>query len=756
MGKTSRRRRKDEELQEEENGIFHLNPNTKRGIIIVLLFALAALLFLSFFGIAGSVGAMIDEALSQFFGFDHFLLPIFLVFIGATLVIPEKRLFSHWNYIGILFFFVSFNTLLNHILVNTAHPLTNNPAQAGGHLGQLLGTSLPNILGWWGTLVILGALLVVSILLIFNAGLGELFGIHTRAVEWIKSHLPFRSKEELWNEDDFDQNNLEEDDEEVELENEDEDEPQTTPTRIKKIAPLETPEETVLTSRQRRKIIIPIELLQTYGGKAASGDIERNGQIIEQTFSQFGIDVEMAKTSVGPTVTQFTLRPSSGIKLSRIVSLQNDLALALAAHPIRIEAPIPGKSLVGIEVPNQKVATVSLRELIDSKSFKTRESNLSMPLGMDVSGKPWVTRIEKLPHLLVAGATGSGKSVCLNTIIISLLYENGPDDLKLILVDPKRVELTTYSGIPHLLIPPITKVEDTVNALKWTVREMERRLDVMSKFGARDIISYNQRAQDNMPYIVVVIDELADLMTTNQRDVEAAIVRIAQLARATGIHLILATQRPSVDVITGLIKANIPGRIAFSVASQTDSRTILDCSGAEKLLGRGDLLFSSAEVSKPKRLQGAFISEEEVKAVVQFLKQKGEPDYNYEITDAHKSGAIFNDPGGDEPLFDEAVQAILADGRASTSLLQRRLRVGYARAARIMDLLEEQGIIGESRGSKAREILVDEWPPQEEMEPVKDIDDEDGEGVSDFEDKELEQEDEMSLQEHNPREDDSL
>jgi len=391
--------------------------------------------------------------------------------------------------------------------------------------------------------------------------------------------------------------------------------------------------------------------------------------------------------------------------------LQNDLALALAAHPLRLEAPIPGKSLVGIEVPNTKVATVALRDVIESKNYLEQKSALAVPLGKDVSGSACVIALDKMPHLLVAGATGSGKSVCLNTIIISLLYQNGPDALKFILIDPKRVELTAYAGIPHLLVPPIVNVDDTINALKWTVREMERRLDVLSKHGARNIDDYNAKVEERMPKIVVMIDELADLMSASGREVEGTIVRIAQMARAVGIHLVLATQRPSVDVITGLIKANIPGRIAFAVASQTDSRTILDQAGAEKLLGRGDMLFTSAELSKPKRIQGAFLSSDEVGRVVSFLRKNGEPDYNLAITEITKAGTVFDDPENSDPMLEESAKVVIQAGKASTSLLQRRLRIGYSRAARMMDLLEQGGVIGPPDGSRPRDILVDSWPP---------------------------------------------
>jgi len=711
--KRSRRKRGEEEFLG-----FEMNPETKRGIIVVIMFALSALIFLSFFQIAGSLGVWINTMLASFFGLDRYLVPIILILIGATVAYPERGTFSTWNFVGFFFFFLSFNALINLFLVNRPEPLTQDLALAGGYVGQFLGTLLPAFVGYWGAIVTCGALLLVSVMLAFNTSLRNVVSLHTHVTGWFgrKIHQGEEEDEE-WEEDEEEEDEVE--DEEIDEEEEEEedeifeemDEDETdkafrrTPVEVKKQT------EAALTTTQRRQVTIPIKLLERSNSKATSGDIDRNKEIIERTFEEFGIDVEMGKTSVGPTVTQFTMRPSQGVKLSRIVSLQNDLALALAAHPIRMEAPIPGRSLVGIEVPNTKVATVTLRDVMETKPYKKRQTSLSLPLGKDVSGNTHVIPLEKMPHLLVAGATGSGKSVCLNTMILSWLYQNGPDDLRLILVDPKRVELTVYNGIPHLLVPPITSVDDTINALKWTVREMDRRLDILSHFGARNIDDYNQRAEERMPKIVVVIDELADLMSTNRREVEASIVRIAQMARAVGIHLVLATQRPSVDVITGLIKANIPGRVAFAVASQTDSRTILDMSGAEKLLGRGDMLFTSAELSKPKRLQGAFISTDEIEDVVKFLRRKDSPDYNMAVTEITKAGTVFDEDDDRDALFDDAVETILQAGKASTSFLQRRLRVGYARAARIMDEMEEAGVIGPGDGAKPREVLIDSWPP---------------------------------------------
>jgi S-DNA-T family DNA segregation ATPase FtsK/SpoIIIE len=740
------RRKKRRQEEEEEQPIVEMNPETKRGIAVVGLFAGAAILFLSFFHIAGSLGVWIDGGFSQFFGFDRFLIPVILILVGATLLYPERGQFSIWNYLGFFFFFLSFNALINLMLVNRPDPAISDPSMAGGYLGQFLGVLLPNIVGFWGAIVITTALFAVAVMLIFNTSLRSMMGLHTHLTGWFgaKLHNETGRKENPYETD-------EEADEEQPVEEEDEEEPEEEeeeeekPFKAAMVANhQELPEEKALTTRRQRQVIIPLDLLDYRANNANSGDIDRNKEIIQKTLEQFGISVEMADVATGPTVTQYTLRPAQGVKLARIVGLQNDLALALAAHPIRIEAPIPGKSLVGIEVPNQTIATVSLREMLEAKAFQKRPTNLSVPLGKDVAGGTWVVPLDKMPHMLVAGATGSGKSVCLNTMIVSLLYENGPDDLKFIMVDPKRVELNAYEGIPHLLVPPIMKAEDTVNALKWTVREMERRLDVLSKFGARDIGSYNERAEEKMPKIVVIIDELADLMTSSGREVEASIVRVAQMARAVGIHLVLATQRPSVDVITGLIKANVPARIAFAVASQTDSRTILDMQGAEKLLGRGDMLFTSAELSKPKRLQGAYISDDEIRKVVAFLKKEGAPDYNYAITEHVRTGTVLDSGTDEEPLLDEAAHVIIQSGKASTSLLQRRLKVGYARAARIMDILEDKGVIGPGDGAKPREVLVEEWPPggevTEAMPTAQDDYDEAAEDAGDEEDESSDEE----------------
>ena len=473
-----------------------------------------------------------------------------------------------------------------------------------------------------------------------------------------------------------------------------------------------------------------LELLEKKQSPADAGDIQQNAHIIQDTLREFSIDVEMEGANIGPKVTQYTLKPPAGIKLSRITALETNIALNLAASSLRMEAPIPGQKAVGIEVPNRKAADVRIRGILDSKEWRSVEEPLGFAVGKDISGAPVVGELNKMPHVLIAGQTGSGKSVMINTLLCSLLYRNAPSDMKLILVDPKQVEMAPYADIPHLLTPVIVEPEKTISALKWAVNEMERRYTLLAQEKVRDIKSYNDKVKDKhvsvedddgnmqevdegrMPYVVIVIDELADLMMVAARDVEALIVRIAQKARAVGIHLVLATQRPSVDVITGLIKANIPARIAFTVASQVDSRTILDQIGAEKLLGQGDMLMKTATMPKPKRIQGAWVMDQEVAKITDHLRMQSAPQYNDEIISqpVHlngKGGVVmdFDHEGGDD-MFRDAVQVVLQNHKASTSLLQRKLRVGYSRAARIMEEMEEQGIIGPADGARPREVLI--------------------------------------------------
>jgi len=459
-------------------------------------------------------------------------------------------------------------------------------------------------------------------------------------------------------------------------------------------------------------------------GQPTSGDIKANINIIKRTLENFGIEVEMAEVSVGPTVTQYTLRPAQGVKLSRITALQNDLSLALAAHPLRIEAPIPGRSLVGIEIPNRSVILVRLRSLLERPTFKEAPSSLTFVLGRDVAGNPMFADLAQMPHLLVAGATGTGKTIALNNIIVSLLYRNFPQTLKFIMIDPKRVELISYDNIPYLLTPVITQADKAIGALHWAVGEMERRFEILQGAAKRNIDAYNkglaaEQKDQKLSYIVIIIDELADLMATRGRDVEAAIVRLAQMSRAVGIHLVVSTQRPSVEVITGLIKANITSRMAFQVASQIDSRTILDMAGAEKLLGNGDMLFLAGNSAKPRRLQGAYLSDKEIKKVADYFRKISSPEYNEELVISRSAAAEKSLGLGltgletDDELYQEAKKVIVKAGKASASLLQRRLRIGYARAARLLDLLEEKGVVGPVDGAKPREVFIDEGEEQD-------------------------------------------
>ena len=475
-----------------------------------------------------------------------------------------------------------------------------------------------------------------------------------------------------------------------------------------------------------------LDLLEKKQSPADAGDVQQNAATIRDTLREFNIDVEMEGANIGPKVTQYTLKPPSGVKLTRITALETNISLNLAAQSLRIEAPIPGQRAVGIEVPNRKAADVRLYGVLASKQWKSGREPLSFAIGKDISGEAVVGELNKMPHLLIAGQTGSGKSVMINTLLTSLLYRNSPSEMKLILVDPKQVEMAPYEDIPHLLTPVITEPEKTISALKWAVNEMERRYKLLADEKLRDIKSYNQRLQKGgkkiavedeegrtqqhedgaMPYIVIVIDELADLMMVAARDVEALIVRLAQKARAVGIHLVLATQRPSVDVITGLIKANVPARIAFTVASQIDSRTILDQIGAEKLLGQGDMLMLTPSMSKPKRIQGAWVMDEEVLKITDHLRMQSAPQYNEEIVSQPvqingKGGVVMDfDAGSGDDMYNDALRVVIESRKASTSLLQRRLRVGYARAARIIEEMEEQGVIGPADGARPREVLI--------------------------------------------------
>jgi len=693
---------------------FILPDQIKQKILSVLMILLAVITGLSFFDLAGMAGQWFLRGSTFFLGKVIFIFPLLLVLSGMVfwegLIIFKKK---WWLAILAIFIFIS---SLSGILGCLKPDL-----RLGGTIGYLISWPLLRLFDFWVSLLIFGGISTIAGLIFFYP-----FYRHKRKKEEIKEKEEKGENEEK-----------EEKEEKVSFIRR-----EIFPKfKVKEIAfrKLSFPSEKIEGSEKKeivpdlklKQIPLskiekeyqkpPIDLLEEEKKSPKPGDLKINAAIIKRTLQNFSIPVEMGQVNVGPTVTQYTLKPAEGVKISKITALSNDLSLALASHPIRIEAPIPGKSLVGIEVPNQVRAPVRLKELIQDANFQNSPSRLAFVLGKDVSGDSTFADLARMPHLLVAGSTGTGKTVFLNSLIISLLYRNSPDILKFVLIDPKRVEFPIYAGIPHLLVPAICNNGKAVNVLKWLIEEMERRFDVFSKSKAKDINTYNELVFNGMaepiPYIVLVIDELADLMAAKGREVEALIVRLAQMSRAVGIHLVVATQRPSVEVITGLIKANITSRIAFQVASQVDSRTIFDMAGAEKLLGRGDMLFTSAEVSKPKRVQAPLVTEKEIKKVVKFIRSEfdsieigGEElaeSLHKRLEEEPETGFdIFS--RGEDPLYESARQVVVEAGRASASLLQRRLQIGYARAARLIDMLEERGIIGPADGAKPREIYKNE------------------------------------------------
>lgn len=665
-----------------------VDPEVAKSIWGVALLSVGVIFWLASFGMAGPVGRTLFDSFNFLLGIGYYLLPATFTILGISFLATEKKTLMRNAVIGGIIFFLSTLSSLDII-----YP------EKGGWLGNVAG-SIEIPFGRYAGLSLNLGLVVVSALLVWNAPLKIRFPERKRPGQELEKEPglliagepeiikpPAELSEEI-------KKGLKKSDPEI------------------KEADLGASMGKKSEKKQSFKNYIPpsIDLLKSDIEKPTVGDLRANANIIQHTLESFGIPVEMGEITIGPKVTRYTLKPSEGIKLSRLTALNQDLALALAAHPLRIEAPIPGKSAVGIEVPNKTPAVVRLGNLLNYPEFSA-SGTLGFALGRGIAGDPVFPNIAKMPHMLVAGATGSGKSATIHSIIVSLLYKNSPETLKFIFVDPKRVELSVYRGIPHLIAPVITENKKTVSALRWAISEMDRRYDVLLKGGFREIKSYNEKNRDEpLPYIVIVIDEMADLMATYGREVESSIVRLAQMARATGIHLVLSTQRPSVEVITGLIKANITTRIALQVASQIDSRTILDTTGAEKLLGGGDMLLVSSDLSKPKRIQGAYITDEEIKSVVDFIIQNNEAEIeDLSVTEPTELEGILSSPTGDEDeddLLPDAVQVVSEAGKASASLLQRRLKVGYARAARLLDIMESKGIIGPGEGAKPREVYV--------------------------------------------------
>lgn len=697
----------------------------------IVLVAAGVLLGLAFFGAAGPVGGTLYSFLYAVVGIGTFLLPVALVLLG--LHAGFRRSFLDPLTAGGLLLISASILAFAGVFPGTG---------LGGEVGSWFGGMLAAFFGFWGAFVLLIATISIGLAVLIDLeALGALLGENVVSL-WDRSRRR-RLETEMMEEEEFDDvvgvPQEEEYAEPEESESAGEQEPivnmfnnQAPAKAAKGIANYDAEYDPP-----------PLSILGADRGKPGVGDIKANANIIKRTFQNFGIHIEMDEVSVGPTVTRYAVKPAEGVRLSKIVSLAGNLELALAAHPVRIEAPIPGKSLVGIEVPNSTKAMVGLGGLLAAPQWSESTKPLLAALGRDITGTPHYVNISRMPHGLVAGATGSGKSVAIHSIITSLLYRNGPNQMRFILIDPKRVELTAYNGIPHLLTPVITDPKKTIMSLKWAAKEMERRYNILEAEHVRDIGSYHasvyepSRKQaldaprsgasgdrsakqsdlaEALPYIIIVIDELADIMHTFPRELEASIVRLAQMSRAVGIHLLLSTQRPSVNVITGLIKANVPTRMALQVASQIDSRTILDGAGAETLLGSGDMLYLSSDMPKPVRLQTAFISEGEVKKVVNYIKSHNAGDLtNIDLG----SGGGASEPndviglvnGGfdddiDDDLYEDAKRAVEEAGRASTSYLQRKLKIGYSRAARLMDVLEEHGVIGPADGSKPREVLT--------------------------------------------------
>ena len=741
---------------EQKNNIdSNYNPQISRGLLAIILFTAAGLSILSFFQLAGVAGHFIDSLLAIAFGQVRYVFPIILLIVSVLVIKDLDYEYRSTHLFGAILFFLSFNGLVHIFKPLPAMYDLAMQGNGGGLFGLAMAWPLLKYLGFWGGLFILFGLLLASLIFLFNTSLAQIVALHKKLFlalgcfgQQVIAFFSWFGKEpkmRMTIEGEYETGKGKEEAKEWPAETETEPEEEKRIFQTKKLNRDEAEDEAEKKEKEKiekeeislkpsKKIdykFPSLDLLVVSKTKPTSGDIKSNAETIKETLMNFGIEVEMGEIRVGPTVTQYSLKPAKGVKLTRITALSNDLSLSLAAHPIRIEAPIPGKSLVGIEVPNQKVAMVTLRELLESPEFRQRSHNMMIALGKDVAGKVWFADLPRMPHLLIAGATNSGKTVCINTIILSLIYQNSPETLRFIMVDPKRVELTLYNGLPHLLTPVITDPAKTVSALKWTIGEMERRFDLLSAAGCRDIHSYNKTVEEKLPRIIFIIDELADLMATTASEVEAGIIRIAQMARAVGIHLIVATQRPSVEVITGLMKVNIPARIAFSVASIIDSRTILDCSGADKLLGRGDMLFLTAELSKPKRLQGSYISEEEMGRVVNFVKGDEPPMYDEAVVTkgGGSLGGTLNLFGGlsddRDPLFEEARALVIESGKASASLLQRRMKVGYARAARLLDEMEEAGIVGPADGAKPRDVFTEHLsdgvrrPTEEQELPIE-------------------------------------
>jgi len=723
MKRVSNRNHKKNKISLDISRMVKFPGETGRWAAGIALIVLALVMLLGFFGKAGMLGNWFSQMLAAAIGGAAYALPVVLLVAGIICFSPKQDRFAPALALALILFAAGASGLLAN---------SDTTARRGGIFGYYLALPVLNLFGFWVAMIFFAAVIIAAVSIfwwLLGQPLPDFSGFEfkrglpkgNKKVAPVAQKLPLAN---VFNQRKFDSKLV------INV-------PKFSANNNKKAAVKSENIADKKLSGVRSSLIAklqyknpPLDLLDKRESAPLAGDTAQNSAIIKKTLENFGIPVEMDPNPViGPSVTQYALKPAEGVKLSKITALSNDLSLSLASSSIRIEAPIPGKALVGIEVPNKEREGVGLRELLSTNQFQQSSSNLLITLGKDILGSPIYADIARMPHLLVAGATGTGKTIFLNSVLTSLLYRNPPEMLRLILIDPKRVEMKGYNKLPHLLTPTISDVNKTIGALKWAIAEMDRRFDVLGEKDSRNIGSYNEKcAKDGdepLPYIVFVIDEMADLMATKGKEIEAGIVRLAQMARAVGIHLIVATQRPSVEVITGLIKANITCRVAFQVASQIDSRTILDMGGAEKLLGAGDLLFTSAEYPKPKRIQGPYISEKESKKVLDWIKENN-PQPEFKIEDGvleslvmgeagreyNGNGSMFNvtestgEGFGDDPMYEQAKNVVVQARKASASFLQRRLRVGYARAARLIDLLEERGIVGQGDGAKPRDVLV--------------------------------------------------
>ncbi len=711
----------NEEKQEiEEKEKIETREKRKNEILGILLMALAVLSAIAIFTpTAGPVVEILSDSYFKLTGFGTYLIPLLFILWGLTLIRLKGLAFS-MRLTGFLLTYITVMALINTYLF-PEFPLDNALlGKGGGLIGGSISWLLLKLFGYIGSYVILGAFLLIGLLLWFDI---LLLSILHNIRDFFKNIINRFKSEEKEDDDYLDEDSVD-DEYDVDFDegyDENYDENLFDKFLTEEVAAVEATQEEkeekrkieenqddikLKTSNEEHNYRLPGTNLLKDSGKRKKKPGNKS-ELLEETLNSFGVEAKVVKVNHGPTITRYEVQPATGVKVSKIVNLADDIALALAAPDVRIEAPIPGKAAVGIEVPHLKNILVRLHDIVVTRDFKKSRSKLSLALGMGIDGKPMITDLTQMPHLLVAGATGSGKSVCINTIIASILYKATPDEVKLLLIDPKKVELSTYQGLPHLFAPVVTDPKKASNVLKLVVEEMESRYELFSDSGTRGISSYNKSvsSEERLPYIVVIVDELSDLMMVAASEVEDNICRLAQMARAAGIHLVIATQRPSVDVITGLIKANIPSRISFAVSSQTDSRTILDMGGAEKLLGKGDMLLAPTGTQKPQRVQGAFIDNDEINLLVDFVKNQANPEYKVDLDDIKEVELELNDEK--DELYEEAVKLVV-QYRASISMLQRRLHIGHSRAARLIDMMEEDGIVGPYAGSKPREVLIGE------------------------------------------------